>query len=130
MSIKVVNTDFIPWKMRMRIVFFFKNVIQSFNWVNWLIMDLVNFHWLEHFLRRSFNYHFFEIRIIDDFFLWLFTHFLLKGHSGCELIYLHDNFVSWHSFKVFLAWTYFSDFLVKIELLNFKNLVHDLSLMI
>lgn len=112
----------------MRIVFFFENVVQSLNWVYWLVMNLVNFQGLKHFLWWSLNCHLFKVRVVNNLFLWLITHLLFKSHSCCELINLHDNFVSWHTLKIFLAWTYFSDFLVKIKLFNFKNFVHDLRL--
>ena len=124
-SIKVVNAHLVPWQMC--IVLLLEYVVKSFCLVHWIVIYIFNLHWLHHlwWFLLSFWMTFFGVGL---HFVILFVHHLLfQGHFCCHLIYFHCDLFCWHVPKPLLTRAYIGNFLVKIDMFEFHNLVHDLN---
>lgn len=71
----------------MGVVLLFEDVVESFDGVDGLVVDLLDFHWLEHFLRGALDDGLLQLGVVDYFRVGLFAHFLLQSHSLGELVY-------------------------------------------
>ena len=113
----------------MGVVFLLENVVQPCNLVHWLVVNLVNLYRLHHWLWLRWHFLLWT-RVAVHLLLRVIPHSLLQGHLCCEVVYLHGHFISWHVLKVLLGRAYIRNLLVKVDMFDLKNFVHDLSLLI
>ena len=112
----------------MSIVLLLKDIVNSLDFIESLVIYFVNFHRFYNglwFIRHLF----WLIGISVAFLFRLNSHCLIQSHFHCVLIYSKGDFIGRHSFKILLGRANVCNLLVKIILLNFKDFLHNLILL-